>query len=402
MTAVTTLVSPIRGSAQLVLDIVDGTTAIVESLHRSIVRSTSQFLVSPPEVGELLVDSMSPYWAIHATTRGLHHGLRLVSRPFERSDASNDHGETNTKIVGALNGICGDHLAETDNPLAAPMRLHTSSRVLDLTPEGLAEGLDHVSPDIVVMVHGLGLSHEYWHQNADRSLGHALHERADVSVLYVNYNTGLHISTNGQELTRQLEQVVANWPVEVRTLNIIGHSMGGLVTRSACWYAEEAGSAWLKPLAHAVYMGSPHHGAALAKGSHLLTYAMLQNEHSAPFAFGQYTSAGIKDLRHGNLLDEDWYGIEQDHQRKDNRRAVPLTEHAEHYFLAASIGGSKITRALLGDLLVRLGSATGQHRDDLKRLISDPDHCRVVPGLHHLELLDNGVVRDQIVDWLTI
>ena len=401
MTAVAAYVSPIHGSLQLALDLFDGTAGIVERMHRSITRRATRLVGSSPEIGDLLIDTLSPYQLMRSTTRGLQHGLRLAGHPFDQVDRPESDGSASTKLLGALNGICGDHLEATDNPLGLSMSLHTASAALELTPAGLALGLDHVSSDIVVMVHGLGLSHEYWHRNDKQSIGHALHERADTTSLYANYNTGRHISTNGQDLADQLEQLVSNWPVAVRSLNLIGHSMGGLVIRSACWYAEQAGSSWLEPLAHAVYMGSPHHGAALAKGSHLLTYAMLQTEHAAPLALGQYTSNGVKDLRHGNLLDEDWHGLDQDQQRKDNRRAVPLTDHAEHYFLAASISSSAIPQSLLGDLLVRLGSATGHHRDELKRLATDTDHCRVFHGLNHLDLLDNKVVREQIVDWLT-
>jgi pimeloyl-ACP methyl ester carboxylesterase len=218
----------------------------------------------------------------------------------------------------------------------------------------------------------------------------------------LNYNTGRHISSNGKELAEQLQVLVENWPVGVEELTLIGHSMGGLVIRSACWYASERELSWPKLLKNALYLGSPHHGAALAKAGNLLTFVMKKFRYTSPFALAQHTSAGIKDLRHGNLLDDDWQGIDQDDFHPDYRKPVPLHEGTRHYFIAATVGKhvSTIPSTMVGDLLVRLDSAKGHHADDLRRLHIRPEDYRVFEKLNHLELLDNKVVHDQILEWL--
>ncbi len=49
-------------------------------------------------------------------------------------------------------------------------------------------------------------------------------------------------------------------------LVIIGHSMGGLVARSACHYAAQARNEWLRRLDKIIFIGTPHHGAPLERG----------------------------------------------------------------------------------------------------------------------------------------
>ena len=57
--------------------------------------------------------------------------------------------------------------------------------------------------------------------------------------LYLRYNTGRHVSENGRDWRTLLDAARARWPVEVHEIALIGHSMGGLVARSACHYAVE-------------------------------------------------------------------------------------------------------------------------------------------------------------------
>jgi pimeloyl-ACP methyl ester carboxylesterase len=260
----------------------------------------------------------------------------------------------------------------------------------------------NAGPRIVVLVHGLCLSHEYWKGHNEADLGIELQRAHGFTPLYLNYNTGRHISCNGRELSEQLQILIDAWPIEVEELLLIGHSMGGLVIRSACWYGSEPKLPWTQLVKKALYLGSPHHGAALAKAGHLLTFVMQKFRYASPFALAQHTSAGIKDLRYGNLLDDDWEGIDQDEFHLDIRKPVPLLAGTRHYFLAATIGDhpTDFSSTMVGDLLVRLDSAKGHHSDGLKKLRIRPEDCRVFEKLNHLALLDNKVVHDQIVEWL--
>ena len=70
--------------------------------------------------------------------------------------------------------------------------------------------------------------------------GTALAEVLGQTPIYLLYNSGRHVSTNGQDLSELLEKLLAQWPVPVEELVIVAHSMGGLVARSAVHYGQAA------------------------------------------------------------------------------------------------------------------------------------------------------------------
>ena len=71
-------------------------------------------------------------------------------------------------------------------------------------------------------------------RGARASYGERLHEDLGITPVFVRFNTGRHISENGASLAALLDELVASWPVDVEQIALIGHSMGGLVARSAC------------------------------------------------------------------------------------------------------------------------------------------------------------------------
>lgn len=399
----TSSIKSLQGAAQLLLDTVGGVTSIVERMHKTIADRANPLSGLMNFIdAEQGVTQGTTYRVIQAIKEKLQESVRFSAEELSVLEGLNNDAPLTTKLIAGLNGVCGDHLEATGNPLAIAMHFHTRQQYLELTPESIKAALPDASPDIVVMVHGLCLSHEYWHRHEAASIGEHLQQQNGATPLSLNYNTGRHISTNGRELDEQLAALIEAWPVKVQSLTLIGHSMGGLVIRSACHHAETRAASWLKPLKSAVYLGAPHHGSAVNKAAHLLTFAMIKTKYAEPLAFGQYVSAGIKDLRHGNLLDEDWAGVDQDDLGPDLRQPIPLTRHAEHYFLAAAVGENMtdLSTLMVGDLLVRLGSATGQHRDDLKRLHIKPDNCRIFHSMNHFDLLDDPAVQEQILTWL--
>jgi hypothetical protein len=123
----------------------------------------------------------------------------------------------------------------------------------------------------------------------------------------------------------------------------------------------------------------------------------------APLAFGRHRSAGIKDLRHGDLLDEDWQDAAPGESSPRRRRAVPLMPGVDYYFAAATLGANTQDPRgrVLGDLLVRMDSAVGSHRDDLRRLHIKPENCRVFHERNHFDLLDDERVQQQIIAWMS-
>ena len=142
--------------------------------------------------------------------------------------------------------------------------------------------------------------------------------------MYVRYNSGRHISENGRSLSELMEELVAAWPVEVERIALVGHSMGGLVARSACCHAAEDGADWARLVRHSVSLGTPHMGAPLEQAVHVLSAGLAALPETRPFAnFLRRRSGGIRDLRQGSLVDEDWRDCDPDALRGGRVRGGP-------------------------------------------------------------------------------
>jgi pimeloyl-ACP methyl ester carboxylesterase len=221
--------------------------------------------------------------------------------------------------------------------------------------------------------------------------------------VYLHYNSGRHVSQNGREFAGLLEQLVASWPVPVDELVIVGHSMGGLVARSACHQAAQAQQRWLAALTKLVFLGTPHHGAPLERGGQVFDMLLGLSPYVAPFArLGKARSAGITDLRFGNLQDADWQGRDRHAQRRDDRRPTPLPDGVDAYVVAATNSESArgLHSALLGDGLVPPASALGEHRDPALALTLPKAHRQVVTSSSHWDLLSRDDVYAQMRHWL--
>ena len=200
-----------------------------------------------------------------------------------------------------------------------------------------------------------------------------------------------------------LERLVKHWPRPVDELAIVSHSMGGLVARSACHYGKAAGHAWLKPMRKLVFLGTPHHGAPLERGGNVLDVILGATPFSAPFArIGKIRSAGITDLRHGNVLDEHWTGRDRFERASDTDRLVPLPNGVQCYAIAATTGHTRgdLRDRLLGDGLVPVRSALGLHDDPQLSLDFPASQQWVALGMNHMEMLARTEVSDQIVRWM--
>ena len=223
---------------------------------------------------------------------------------------------------------------------------------------------------LAVLVHGLCMSDLQWmRQNHDH--GAALARDLGFTPVYLSYNSGLHVSTNGRAFAEALEALVAAWPVEIEDFAIIGHSMGGLVARSACLHAEAAGHAWRGELRKLVFLGTPHHGAPLERVGNWVDVMVGKTPYAAAFGrLGKMRSAGVTDLRYGNLLDEDWQGRDRFAREPDPRRPAPLPKGVACYAVAATTAASPgdLKDRLLGDGLVPLASALGRHKESATRI----------------------------------
>jgi hypothetical protein len=179
--------------------------------------------------------------------------------------------------------------------------------------------------------------------------------------------------------------------------------MGGLVARSACHYGALARHEWLRRVDKIVFVGTPHHGAPLERGGNWVDILLGASAYTAPLArLGKIRSAGITDLRFGNLLDEDWNKRDRFKRTADLRVSVPLPRGISCYTIAATTGkaAGDLSDRLLGDGIVPLASALGRHANPRLALTFDDSRQWVAYGTNHLGLLSRPEVYAQIKEWL--
>jgi hypothetical protein len=282
------------------------------------------------------------------------------------------------------------------------MQLRVRGAPLPLDRSEIAKMLPRSRERVVVMVHGLCMSDAMWNrQDHDhgQSLAHDLH----ADAVYVRYNSGRHISTNGAEFAALLERMVDVWPVPLRHLILVGHSMGGLVIRSACAAGEGAGHQWRSVLRALAFIGTPHLGAPLERGGHAVDTLFNASPYTVAFArLGQLRSAGITDLRHGFVLDDDWQGRERLRRAGPPKHAEPLPPNVPAFAIAGSL--SRVAPAHgggpRGDGLVPVASALGRHEDHAMAIGIGPARQWVAYGTGHLDLLGSRPVYERMKRWL--
>ena len=307
-------------------------------------------------------------------------------------------------LVGALNGLIGDALEREGSDLHQPMSVHAGGRPVPLDPTALAGAHPRTGGRVVVFLHGLMETEFSWRVGAGpdgETYATRLRRDLGCTPVEVRYNSGRHISENGLSLADLLSELVGRWPAEVESIALVGHSMGGLVARSACHQGAERGDAWVGLVRHVISLGTPHLGAPLAQGLHWMSAALGAVPETRPFArFLRRRSAGIRDLRQGSLVDADWRDCDPDALRAAACQEIPLLEGATHCFVAATVtrGGRDPVGRLLGDCLVLQPSASG--RSKTRRIPFEEEYGAHIGGTHHLALLNHPRVYKRMLRWL--
>ena len=394
--------SDLRALTRLITDAVVGGTDVTEAVHAAIARRIG--IRRRGEAERMGGISGLVYKSVRSVTNTV---ARISDRVLDRTEPFLDERPTSTQrdaVVAALNGILGDYLVATGSPIATPMALRRGGTTLPVQPHALSDQLAEPTTRPVVWIHGLCMSDLQWTRNGHNH-GHALERDLPTTSVFARYNTGLHISTNGKTLTTRLERLVEAWPTPVERLALIGHSMGGLVARSAIYYASRKGHSWPEKLDPLICLGSPHHGAPLERGGGWIDFLLERSPYSAPLArLGQIRSDGITDLRYGYLRDADWQHPDADVVGVDTRRPVPLPEQTSTYLMAASTGTRRgdLKDRVLGDGLVPLDSALGRHADPDLALRVPRAHQHIMYDTNHFDLLYDYPVYRQIRTWMAL
>jgi pimeloyl-ACP methyl ester carboxylesterase len=304
-------------------------------------------------------------------------------------------------LIAAVTGLRGDALEADGSPLCQPMAVRRRGEPVALDPDALREAFPEATPRIVVFVHGLMTTEFSWRLGGREPFGARLARDIGCTPVYVRYNSGRHISENGRSLSELMAELVAAWPVDVDQVALVGHSMGGLVARSACCHATEEDADWARLVTHSVSLGSPHMGAPLEQAVHVLSAGLARLPETRPFAnFLRRRSGGIRDLRQGSLVDEDWCDQDPDALRGAACAEVPLLEGATHCFVSATVTRSDRhpLGRLLGDTLVLVPSASGRSRT--RRIPFEEEYGMHLGSASHFALLYHPAVYEKLRAWL--
>lgn len=402
----------VRGLSELGRLTLRGTTSRIAELHHGIA-DRAFGAVGPAGAPVKVVHDAVSGLAYSSVRLALGAGARATGALAAlRADGVTVDGGPGGVALGILNGAHGDLVARTAPALAVSMHVRSAGRDVPVTTEALAAAFPDAVGRLAVFLHGLTETEGSWCFRSERhhgepgiTYGSLLHRDLGLTPVFVRYNTGLHVSDNGRLLDELLAALVDAWPAPVQDMVLIGHSMGGLVARSALHQAG-GGTVEPRPWTHLVRdtitLGTPHLGAPLERGVHTLTHTLARLPETRPLAaLLALRSAGIKDLRRGTLVEADWSGRDLDAAGPAEHTHVPLHDGARHFVVLATVARNPTgrTAGLIGDLLVPPRSASGDTGDD-DRLAFPPDAVHRVGGIHHLDLLNHPRVYEQIRDWL--
>ncbi|MFL6698153.1 MAG: esterase/lipase family protein [Vitreoscilla sp.] len=391
----------LRGAARLATDATTGLTDLVEAVHSRIASVPG---LPGPADGRTRGITGLVYKTVRGVTRAVGGSVdtllaALAPAIGERAGLPSPEREA---VLAALNGVLGDHLARTANPLAIRMALRRGGRALPLHRDALATEMPDAGEKLLVLIHGLCMNDLQWRRSNGHDHGEALATALGFTPVYLHYDSGLHVSTNGRALANQLEQLLENWPRPIARFAIVAHSMGGLLARSALHYGRAARQHWPDRLDDLACLGTPHHGAPLERAGQGVDLLLSATPYAGPFGrLAKLRSAGITDLRHGNVVDEDWLGGDRFEGATDRRQAVPLPAGPRCFAIAGTLAREgDLKDKLLGDGLVPVGSALGKHRLARRTLKFLPDRQRVFEQTNHMQLLSSAEVFEQLRAWL--
>lgn len=389
----------VRGVQRLANDATVGITDLVEAMHHTVLRTPGVFGKSPK--GRTGGITGFVYRSVRGVTRFVGGSIDALLGVLAPLIAEQHSSPERQAVLAALNGVLGDYLAASGNPLAISMRVRAGGVPLEISRAALATAFPEPGQKLLVLLHGLCMNDLQWTRER-HDHGAALARDLGYTPVYLHYNSGLHVSANGREFAELMEALVREWPHPIERLSILGHSMGGLVARSACHCAALAGRAWLKRLDDLVFLGTPHFGAPLERAGKRVDFAIGISPYTAPFArLGKVRSAGITDLGHANLRDEDWQ-VARAARSRAAHGPPPLPAGVRCYAMAASRQQRPRTRGanVRGDDLVPVNSALGRHRDAARDLGLPETHRWIAYGMGHFDLLGRRQAYARIRRWL--
>jgi pimeloyl-ACP methyl ester carboxylesterase len=396
--------SELLGLGDLIGLVVDRIASPVEGVHRALADRSLRWTGVGGESTRRMVDTAIStfYSAIRLSGSAVGTSVGLGASVASSRSQPLSESRFGSRVQAAINATWGDDLEQRGSEMSIEMSVrNVGGTPIRISPDAFAASFPDPGVRVVVLVHGLGRTESCWQAKGGQTgLWDLLAADPSRSTVMVRYNTGRHISENGADLARLLDQVWRSWPTPIESISLVGHSMGGLVIRSACHVGQAARQSWVETVDKVVTVGTPHLGAPLEKVANIVSWGLRATPESRPIAeFLDARSVGIKDLRFGAIIEEDWLGKEPDALLRNTVTNIPPLEGVDHHFAAAVVTSDPThpVGALVGDLMVRAASGTGQGRG---RRIEATD-IRVLGGRRHFDLIHDAEVLDQVMTWLT-
>jgi pimeloyl-ACP methyl ester carboxylesterase len=387
--------SKTHGAGSLTIDAVLAITDIVESMHKRI--SPLSGFNSTSEEEKLSGIGGLVYRNIRNVTQWVGKNIDVPLGIIDKSLAAQPDSASSQTLLAALNGVLGDYLFVRENPLAIAMHFRRDGQTLK--DEQLLDIINQSHGKLLIMLHGLCMNDLQWCREG-HDHGAELTKESGMGAIYLHYNSGQHISENGKYFADLLESLV-NLTDKKLEINILAHSMGGLVSRSAYHVAENSGHKWPELLKKLVFLGTPHHGAALEKAGNWVDLILGAHFYTVPFArLVKVRSSGITDLRYGNVQESDWHTTERFEFSGDQRLPLPLPKKVQCFAIATSANES--THYPLGDGLVRIKSALGEHQSSAFYLLIPENRKWVGTNINHMQLLSDPEVYQVLKSWFEI
>ena len=328
------------------------------------------------------------YRSVRGITRGIGQTINFSLTQLDRHfGAATKHNPEHDAIRAAINGVIGDKLAATNNPLAIQSQL-----IYGHQREPNHANKSAAKTHVIVMVHGLCMNDQQWTRH-EHNHGEQLGKLMDAQTIYFVYNSGQSIKQNGQELAQALEQLMANHSTPISRITLLCHSMGGLVCRRAWQYAQANQLKWAAKLKTMVFIGTPHQGAQLERAGQWVERHLRKSPYSAPFIrITKMRSVGIHDLCNGipnSPIDALPEGVDC--------FAIAGTNEKQ---LASPKLSARFLAQLKSDGLVTVSSAMGDHQIKAKNLQIPLANRLLVFETNHFELLESEPVLAQLKQWL--
>jgi hypothetical protein len=311
-------------------------------------------------------------------------------------------------IVPIINGLHGDSMDEKGHQALVKMSFRYKSRDIEISQIKDYINLSENKGKLIILIHGLMNDDNIWHSNPEdliQRMGSFLEKQNKANILYLRYNTGRHISQNGQDFSLLIQNLLDFYRKDITEIVIMAHSMGGLVTRSACYYAGKLDHNWISILKKVFLIGVPNEGSYVARIAHMTQYFMRKidpTDNDKVAKFFEIRSNGIKDLSFGFLIDEDWQNTDYENKKVVKATKILPLKNVEYFLIAGIVSDEKSKKKIFnffGDGLVEKKSALSNLFKE-NEMQSGLVNFKLFENENHLALLESKEVHEYVTNCL--